>query len=146
MTLLHQLHDQMSEEVRLNTRTDTIFVITAIVLNFILLGSSSILAAAAADQLSGSGNATTTAIVLVINFAISIIVNGISIVGLLTGRATRKTLSQGLLRMYEDAQVSQYYHPSLLTNYMRRYVMFIAVIGTLGFASILIPLVVLLTS
>ncbi len=146
MTLLHQLHDQMSEEVRLNTRTDTIFVVTAIVLNFILLGSSSILAAATADQLSSSGNATTSAIVLVIDFAISIIVNGISIVGLLTGRATRKTLSQGLLKMYEDAQVSQYYHPSLLTNYMRRYVMFIAVIGTLGLASILIPLVVLLTS
>ena len=146
MTLLHELHDQMSEEVRLNTRTDTIFVVTAIVLNFILLGSSSVLAAATADQLSGSGDATTSAIVLVIDFAISIIVNSISIVGLLTGRATRRTLSQGLVKMYEDAQVSQYYHPSLLTNTMRRYVMFIAVIGTLALASILIPLVVLLTS
>ena len=146
MTLLHELHEHMSEEVRLNTRTDTIFVITAIVLNFILLGSSSALAAATADRLSGSGGSTTSAIVLAINFAISVIVNGISIVGLLTGRATRRTLSQGLLKMYEDAQVSQYYHPSLLTNTMRRYVMFIAVIVTLGLASILIPLVVLLTA
>ena len=34
--------------------------------------------------------------------------------------------------MYEDAGVSQYYHPSLLSNYMRRYVMFVAIIGVLG--------------
>ena len=146
MSMLHEVHDQLTQEVRINTRTDTIFVITAIVFNFIMLGVSSALANAAADELLEGRGGTTSAIVLAINVAISILVNGIAIIGLLTGRATRKTLSQGLLKMYEDAEVGQYYHPSLLTNYMRRYVMFVGIIGVLGFASILIPLVVLLTA
>lgn len=146
MTMLHEVHDELTQEVRINTRTDTIFVITAIVFNFVMLGVSSALANEAADALFQGSGEVTSAIVLAINFTISILVNGIAIAGLLTGRATRKTLSQGLLKMYEDAEVSRYYHPSLLTNYMRRYVMFVAVIGVLGFASVLIPLVVLLTA
>lgn len=146
MSMLHEIHDHINQEVRINTRTDTIFVVTAIVFNFIILGINSALANAAAEELLEGRGVATSAIVLAITFTISIIVNGIAIVGLLTGRATRKTLSQGLLKMYEDAEVSQYYHPSLLTNYMRRYVMFVAVIGVLGSASLAIPLVVLLTA
>ncbi len=144
--MLQEIHDHINQEIRINTRTDTIFVITAIVFNFIMMGVSSALAANAAEGPGRSDGAMTSTIVLAINFTISILVNGVAIVGLITGRATRKTLSQGLLKMYEDAEVSKYYHPSLLTNYMRRYVMFVAIIGILGVASILIPLVVLLTS
>ncbi|MGC9467947.1 MAG: hypothetical protein ACP5HS_05110 [Anaerolineae bacterium] len=144
--MLHEIHDHINQEIRINTRTDTIFVVTAIIFNFVLLGVSSALAAAAADQLGEAGAGTTSAIVLAINFTISVLVNGIAITGLLTGRATRKMLSQGLIRIYEDEEVSRYYHPALLTNYMRRYTMFVAIIGILGTASILIPLVVLLTA
>ena len=145
MSMLHEIHDHINQEVRINTRTDTIFVVTAIVFNLIMLGVGSALADNAAGDLSQGTGQVTSVVVLAIIFAVSILVNGISIVGLLTGRATRKTLSQGLLKMYEDAAVSQYYHPSLLSNYMRRYVMFVAIIGVLGAASIIIPLVVLLT-
>ncbi len=144
--MLHEIHDHINQEIRINTRTDTIFVITAIFFNFIMLGVSSGLAGAAASELGQSRTGTTSAIVLAINFTISIMVNGIAITGLLTGRATRKTLSQGLLRIYEDQEVSKYYHPSMLTNYLRRYAMFVGIIGILGFASIIIPLVVLLTA
>ena len=144
--MLHDIHEHINQEVRINTKTDTIFVVTAIVFNLIMLGTSSALASDAAWDLNEGHDATTNLVVLAILFFVSILVNGVAITGLLTGRATRKTLSQGLLKMYEDAEVSQYYHESLLTNYMRRYVMFIVIIGTLGFASLVIPLVVLLTS
>jgi hypothetical protein len=144
--MLHEIHDHINQEIRINTRTDTIFVVTGIVFNFIMLGVSSGLASAAATELGSSRAGTTSAIVLAINFTVSVLVNGIAIAGLLTGRATRKMLSQGLLKIYEDAEVNQYYHPALVTNYMRRYVMFVAVVAILGTASILIPLVVLLTS
>ena len=144
--MLHEIHDHINEEIRINTRTDTIFVITGIIFNFIMLAVSSGLATAAANELGQSRAGTTSAIVLAINFIVSVLVNGVAITGLLTGRATRKMLSQGLLKIYEDGDVSQYYHPALLTNYMRRYTMFVAIIGILGFSSILIPLVVLLTS
>jgi hypothetical protein len=143
--MLESIHEHINQEIRLNTRTDTIFVVTAVIFNFVMLGVSSAMASEAASDL-GRGRTTTGLIVLAINLVVSILVNGIAIVGLLTGRATRKTLLQGLLKMYEDMEVSQYYHPSLLTNYMRRYVMFIAIIGLLGITAILIPLVVLTTS
>jgi hypothetical protein len=143
--MLHEIHDHINQEVRINTRTDTIFVITAIAFNFIMLGVSSALATEASESLR-EGGGVTSAIVLAINFTISVLVNGIAVTGLLTGRATRKVLSQGLLKMYEDTEVSRYYDSSLLTNYMRRYVMFIGIIGILGLASIVIPLVVLLTA
>lgn len=142
--MLERIHEHINQEILLNTRTDTIFVVTAVIFNFVMLGVSSAMASEATSDLEHGR--TTGLIVLAINLVVSILVNGIAIVGLLTGRATRKTLSQGLLKMYEDAEVSQYYHSSLLTNYMRRYVMFIAIIGVLGITAILIPLVVLTTS
>lgn len=144
--MLHDIHEHINQEIRLNTRTDTIFVITAIVFNFVMLGISSMLASQVAWDLEEGDAGVTNFIVLAILFIISILVNGVAVVGLLTGRATRKTLSQGLLKMYEDSDVSQYYHESLLMNYMRRYIMFMAIIGILGLSSIIIPLVILLTA
>jgi len=144
--MLHEIHEQLTQEVRINTRTDTIFVITAIVFNFIMMAVSSALAGEAADARTDIDATATSLIVLIINIVISLLVNGVSIAGLMTGRATRQKLSSGLLRMYEDADVSKYYDAALLSNYMRRYVLFVTVIAVLGTASILIPLVVLVTA
>ena len=140
--MLNQLHDHIIEELKLNTRTDTIFLITALILNGIFLGANSGLATALSYS---GGDDITSLIIFVITMLLSIMINGITVIGLLTGRATRKMLVQGLLKMYEDAEVGGYYHKSLLTNYMRRYIMFIAVIGLMGGVSVLIPLVVLVT-
>ena len=140
--MLERLHDHINEELRVNTRTDTIFILTAVIFNFVMLGISSAMAGEAADNAA----TVTPMIILSITLVLSLLVNGISITGLMTGRATRKKLSQGLLKMYADVEVVQYYDESLLTNYMRRYVMFISIIGLLGATSILIPLVILLTS
>lgn len=142
--MLEQLHEHINEELRVNTRTDTIFVITAIVFNFVMLAISSIQAGEAADAYNV--NTTTPTIVLIITMMVTIIVTGITIVGLYTGRATRQKLTNGLLQMYKDAEINQYYDESLLTNYMRRYVMFTTIIALLGVTAILIPLVILLTS
>ncbi len=71
---------------------------TDAVFNFIMLGVGSAPADNAAGDLSQGTGQITSVIVLAIIFAISILVNGTAIVVLLTGRATRKTLSQGLLK------------------------------------------------
>jgi hypothetical protein len=141
--MLANIHDHINQEIRLNTRTDTIFVVTAIVFNFVMLGTSSALAGAAAWDV-GKGAITASFVIFIINVVVSILVNSVAIIGLLTGRGTRKTLMQGLMKMYQDTDVDQYYHLSLLTNYTRRYVMFIAIIGILGVSSVIIPLIVLL--
>ncbi|GAB4480837.1 MAG: hypothetical protein Kow00124_27960 [Anaerolineae bacterium] len=141
--MLERLHEHINEELRVNTRTDTIFVITAIVFNFVMLAISSIQAGLAVDV--GTRNTTTPRVVMSITMVVTVIVTGIAVVGLFTGRATRKKLTTGLLQMYKDAGIEQYYDDSLLTNYMRRYVMFTAIIGVLSITAIVIPLVILLT-
>jgi hypothetical protein len=141
--VLERLHEHISDELRVNTRTDTIFVITAIVFNFVMLAISSIQASEATDI--HNENTTTPTVVLIITMVVTVIVTGIAVVGLYTGRATRQKLTTGLLQMYKDAEIHQYYDESLLTNYMRRYVMFTAIIALLGVTAILIPLVILFT-
>ncbi len=141
--MLERLHEHIDMELHVNTRTDTIFVVTAVVFNFVMLGISTSQAAEATS--SDMRHAATAQIVLFITLALSVIVNGIAIAGLMTGRATRRKLQQGLLMMYKDAEIDKYYDESLLTNYMRRYVLFVAIIAILGVTAILIPLVVLLT-
>ena len=142
--MLERLHEHINEELRVNTRTDTIFVITAIVFNFVMLAISSVQASEAVD--SYNVNTTTPTVVLVITMVVTIIVTGIAVAGLYTGRATRQKLTAGLIQMYKDAEINQYYDETLLSNYMRRYVMFTAIIGLLGVTAILIPLVILFTS
>jgi hypothetical protein len=44
--------------------------------------------------------------------------------------------------MYRDNEVAQYYDPSLLTNYARRYWLFTAVIVCLGLTAIVVPLII----
>ena len=141
--MLERLHEHIDMELHVNTRTDTIFVVTAVVFNFVMLGISTSQAAEATS--TDTRHAATAQIVLFITLALSVIVNGIAIAGLMTGRATRRKLQQGLLMMYKDAEIDKYYDESLLTNYMRRYVLFVAIIAILGVTAILIPLVVLLT-
>ncbi len=139
--MLEQLHDHICDELRVNTRTDTIFVVTAVIFNFVMLGISSGVATEASEEFAE----VTPLIILIITLIMSVLVNGVSVVGLLTGRTTRCKLTDGLIKMYDDADVSKYYDEALLVNYMRRYVLFITIIGLLGLTSILIPLVIVIT-
>lgn len=139
--MLEQLHGHICDELRVNTRTDTIFVVTAVLFNFVMLAVSSAVAGEATE-----GTEITPWIIVIITMILSVLVNGVSVGGLLTGRATRRKLTSGLMHMYDDAEVSKYYDMGLLVNYMRRYVIFIAIIGLLGLTAILIPLVILTTS
>ena len=142
--MLERLHEHINLELRVNTRTDTIFVVTAVVFNFVMLAIGSSMASEATADFSD--NRTTPMIVLFITLGMTLLVNGIAIVGLMTGRATRERLSEGLFKMYKDAEVDQYYEKTLLENYMRRYVIFTTIIGLLAINAIAIPLVVLLTN
>ncbi|MFL7808389.1 MAG: hypothetical protein AB8I80_07150 [Anaerolineae bacterium] len=138
--MLERVHEHIVSELGQSARTDTIFVITAVVFNLVVLGVNS----AVAGEASNGGNVTSDTILGVL-IVVSLIINTIAVTALSVGRATREKLLEGLLAMYRDNEVAQYYDPSLLTNYARRYWLFTGVIVCLGLTAIVVPLIVRLS-
>jgi hypothetical protein len=131
--MIKKIHEHIIEELKTNTKTDTAFILTSILLNFIGLGISAITAL----------NQDTMAYTIFgIVTALIIIVNTIAITGLSKGKKTRNQLLSGLLKMYDDQNVSGYYNSEILETYNTRYNLFTIAVVTTGIVAILIPIVV----
>ena len=132
--MIERVHEHIITELQQNTRTDTIFIVTAILLNLVVLATNSIIAAE--DQ------GVTTTIVMFMFVGLLIVVNLVVISGLLKGKQTRLKLINGLLKMYKDQGVEGYYDASLLSNYNARYNLFILAVVFLGVIAIIVPFVI----
>ena len=132
--MIERVHEHIITELQQNTRTDTIFILTAILLNLVILATNSIIAA-------GEQSVTTT-IVMFLFVSLLIVVNVVVIFGLLKGKQTRLKLINGLLKMYKDQGVEGYYDESLLSNYNTRYNLFILTVVCIGVIAIIVPFVV----
>jgi len=132
--MIERVHEHIISELGTNTRTDTIFVITAIILNLLALGVNS--------GVGTSNGSTTTTIVMFTFVALVIVVNFVAEVGLIRGRQMRVKLLNGLLKMYKDQGVEGYYDPSLLSNYSTRYNLFMLVVLFTGLVAIIIPFII----
>jgi len=135
--MIERVHQHIITELQQNARTDTIFVITAILLNLVTLAVNSAVA-------GGMDVTTTTWIVFFMFIALLIVVNLVVIFGLLKGKQTRLKLINGLLRMYKDQGVEGYYDASLLSDYNIRYNLFILVVVFIGLIATVVPIVLLL--
>ncbi len=124
-------------ELQQNARTDTIFILTAILLNLIALGVNSAVS-------SGSDKDMTTWIVFFTFICLVLVVNFVVVIGLLRGKQTRIKLINGLLKMYKDQGVEGYYDSSLLGNYSTRYNLFLLAVVFTGLIAIVVPLVLIL--
>jgi hypothetical protein len=69
------------------------------------------------------------------------VVNLVVIFGLLRGKDSRSKLTNGLLTMYKDQNVDRYYDSSIISNYDKRYLLFILAVVFTGFTAIAIPLI-----
>ena len=136
--MLKQVHDHIVSELQQNARTDTIFVVTAIIFNMVVLGINSGVAGAAASEDGGAGSD----LILLVFIIMSLLVNTIAIVALNSGKSNREKLLQGLLNMYQDNDVDQYYNTSIMGGYGKRYLLFTGVILCLGLTSIIVPLII----
>jgi hypothetical protein len=136
--MLDKVHDHIVSELGHSSRTDTIFVVTAIVFNLIVLGVNSGVSTAAVDSYDSS----VADLVLAVFIAMTILLNVIAVVALSLGRRTRGMLLDGLLTMYRDTDTEKYYNPSLVSNYGVRYLLFAAVIITIALTSIVVPLII----
>jgi hypothetical protein len=136
--MLNKIHDHIVSELGHSSRTDTIFVVTAIVFNLIVLGVNSAVSAAAVEE-----DAVFAAdVVLAVFIAMTLMLNGIAIAALYLGRRTRRLLLEGLIGMYRDNDTEKYYSPSLVSNYGVRYALFGGVIITLALTAIIVPLII----
>ena len=134
--MIERVHEHMTTELQQNARTDTIFVITAIVLNLLALGINSGVA-------SGSDRDGTVWVVFFTFVVLVIVVNFVAELGLLKGKQTRAKLIEGLLKMYKDQGVEGYYDSSLISNYNTRYNLFLLTVIVTGLIAIIVPLVLM---
>ncbi len=131
--MIERVHEHILGELGTNTRTDTIFVLTAIILNLITLGINS--------GIASSERSGTTTIVMFTFVALLIMVNFVAEIGLIRGRQMRKKLLNGLLKMYKDQGVEGYYDYSLLSDYGTRYNLFMLTVIFTGLVALIIPFI-----
>lgn len=135
--MIERVHEHIITELQQNTRTDTIFILTAILLNLLTLGINSAVA-------SESRPDSTTWLVFFTFVALLIVVNFVVELGLIKGRQTRSKLVAGLLKMYRDQGVAGYYDESLLGNYTVRYNLFMLAVIFTGLVAMVVPLILLI--
>ncbi len=132
--MIEHVHNHITKELEQNTKTDIIFILTAIVLNLITLAVNSGLVEKSRTESS------TLAVMFVFVFLI-VLVNIVVIIGLIKGRQTRMKLVNGLIAMYRDQNVAKYYDETLLSNYNVRYNLFIMVVVCTGVIATIVPFI-----
>ncbi len=133
--MIEHVHEHILDEIRTNTRTDTIFILASIALNMVTLAVNT--AVGSDDHPNGFIMAMFTMLIVVVNL--------VAVIGLLKGRKNREKLVRGLLKIYADNKVDGYYDRSLLESYKTRYVLFILVVLSTGFVSAVVPYMIVLT-
>lgn len=135
--MIKEIHDHITNELQQNTKTDTVFVLTSVALNLVILAIN--WGVAAPNQ--GKHEPYKDFILSILIVAV-VIINLLVAKALLSGRDTRLKLLSGLIRMYQDNGVDKYYDTSLLSAYSMRYKFFLTVIIILAAITIIAPLLV----
>ena len=136
--MIERVHEHIISELQQNARTDTVFILAAILLNLLSLGVNSGVA-------SGRENDSTTWIVFFTFVFLVIVVNFVAEIGLIKGRQTRIKLLSGLLKMYKDQGVDGYYDGSLLSNYNTMYNLFLLTVIVTGLIALIVPVVLIMS-
>ena len=132
--MIEHVHNHITSELQQNTNTDIIFILSAIVLNLIILAVNS-------GFVDKSRSDDTYLFIMFLFVALLVLLNLVAIFGLLKGKQTRAKLLNGLIKMYHDEKVDKYYDTTLLSNYNTRYNLFMMVVVLIGLISIAVPFV-----
>ncbi len=133
--MIERVHEHIIEELNSNTRTDTIFILAAIVLNLVSLGINSAIA-------GNRGDSASSTVVMFTFVALIMVVNFVAEVGLIRGRQMRTKLLRRFMKMYKDQGVEGYYDASLLSDYGTRYNLFMLVVLFTGVIALIIPFII----
>jgi len=133
--MIEHVHKHITTELQQNTRTDTIFILSSILLNLVALAVNSAI-------VSESRTDNSLLIVMYLFVFLIIVVNTVVIFGIIKGKQTRRKLLDGLLKMYKDQDVDKYYDESLLSNYSTRYNLFIMEVVSTGVIAMVVPFII----
>lgn len=136
--MIEKVHQHLIKELQQSSKTDTIFIVTTVLFNMIVLGVNSGLASSAVSEKANPSDD----LILVTFILASLVINLVALKALFTGKNTRQKLINGLLSMYRDMEVDKYYDSLLLNNYSKRYHSFTVVIGCLATLGIVVPLII----
>ena len=134
--MLKEVHEHVVSELQQNAKTDTVFVVTAVLFNLIVLGINW---GVASDSHSGEGKAVNDFILALMIIA-TLFINAFATRALIAGRQSRQKLVSGMIAMYKDNGVDKYYDASLLDTYAARYKLFMSVLAALALIAIVVPL------
>jgi len=132
--ILEKLHDHIVQELQQNARSETVFVVMALFLNIVAMAVNSGVAANQKDD-------SATVIFFVLT-ALVLVINAIAWGGLKKGQESKTKLLAGLVKLYQEQGVSQYYDSSLLEVYQSRYKMYLTGVIATGVTAIAIPVIV----
>jgi len=90
--MIEHVHKHITSELQQNTKTDIIFIISAIALNLIILAVNSGFA-------NNTKNPESSLLIMFLFVALLILINLVVIFGLLKGKQTRTKLLNGLIKM-----------------------------------------------
>ena len=135
--MLKEIHGHIVHELQQNARTDTVFVVAAVLFNLVALGINwGVASEAARGRNTGSNDAILALLVLG-----TLLIDAFAVRALMAGRASRERLLAGLSRMYEDNDVARYYDQDLPKGYHARYTLFMLVLGVLAVIAVVVPLI-----
>ena len=135
--MLKEIHDHIVNELQQNAKTDTVFVISAVLFNLVVLGINWGVASSA----SGGHDPARNDFILGLLIVGTVLINVFATRALLAGRSSRERLLLGLRKMYEDNDVAKYYDDALLGTYNARYRLFVLVLLVLASIAIAVPLI-----
>jgi hypothetical protein len=135
--MLREVHEHIVSELQQSSRTDTVFIITAVLFNLVVLGVNWGVAAESRSDAPAGGNDWILALLVVA----TLMINVFALRALVAGRQTRQKLISGLVAMYKDNDVAKYYDASLIATYGARYKLFMAVLVSLALVSVVVPLI-----
>lgn len=139
--MLKEVHEHILSELQQSSKTDTVFVVAAVLFNLVVLGINW---GVAQPHFTGKDQPPVHRpqddVILIILIASTILINFFITRALLVGRDTRTKLLEGMVAMYRDNNVEKYYDPGLLGAYGSRYRLFVAVIIILAGIAIFVPL------
>ena len=131
--MIERVHEHLTGELKQNARTDTVFVLAAILLNLVILAINS--------EVAGDEAGRTDTVLLFIYIMLQLFVNAAVIFGLLKGKKMRAMILDGLIQMYKDQNVDAYYSKEMLKSYSTRYNVFISIVVVIGAVSVTAALI-----